>query len=42
MINQNMDSRVTELQESVELKEKLNAFKDKLETETVTEADVVI
>lgn len=40
MINQNMDSRVTELQESVELKEKLNAFKDKLETETVTEADV--
>ena len=40
MINQNMDSRATELQESVELKEKLNAFKDKLETETVTEADV--
>lgn len=30
MINQNMDSRVTRLEESVELKEKLNAFKTKL------------
>lgn len=30
MINQNMDSRVTRLEESIELKEKLNAFKTKL------------
>ena len=30
MINQNMDSRVTRLEESVELKDKLNAFKTKL------------
>ena len=30
MINQNMDGRVTRLEESVELKEKLNAFKTKL------------
>ncbi len=29
-INQNMDSRVTRLEESVELKEKLNAFKTKI------------
>ena len=30
MINQNMDGRVTRLEESVELKDKLNAFKTKL------------
>lgn len=30
MINQNMDGRVTRLEESVELKEKLNAFKTKI------------
>lgn len=40
MINQNMDGRVTALQESVELKEILNPFKEKLENETVTAADV--
>ncbi|MEG2290785.1 MAG: beta-N-acetylglucosaminidase domain-containing protein [Clostridium sp.] len=32
MINQNMDSRVTVLQESVELAPKLNAFKEKYES----------
>ena len=32
MINQNMDSRVTTLQESVELAPKLNAFKEKYES----------
>ena len=32
MINQNMDSRVTALQESVELAPKLNAFKEKYES----------
>ncbi len=40
MINQNMDSRVTALQESVELKEILNPFKEKLTAGTVTAADV--
>ena len=35
MINQAMDSRVTALQESVVLKEQLNAFKEKLEAETL-------
>ncbi|OCN04830.1 hypothetical protein A4S06_10355 [Erysipelotrichaceae bacterium MTC7] len=40
MINQNMDSRVTVLQESVELKAKLNEFKEKLKQNLVTEADV--
>ena len=30
MINQNMDSRVTPLQESVELKDRLNQFKTAL------------
>ena len=40
MINQAMDSRVTALQESVVLKEQLNAFKEKLEAETLTAADV--
>lgn len=44
MINQAMDTRVTPLQESVVLKEKLNAFKEKLEAETLTaeEVDAVI
>ena len=32
MINQNMDGRVTALQESVELAPKLNAFKEKYES----------
>lgn len=40
MINQNMDSRVTALQESVELKEKLNNFKEILNSGTVTEEDI--
>lgn len=40
MINQAMDSRVTALQESVVLKEQLNAFKEKLEAETLTAEDV--
>ena len=44
MMNQNMDSRVTALQESVELAPKLTAFHDKLKTGTVTveEADALI
>ena len=44
MINQNMDSRVTALQESVELAPKLDAFKAKLGagTATVEEADALI
>ena len=37
MINQNMDSRVTALQESVELKASLTAFKNKLKAGGVTE-----
>lgn len=40
MINQNMDSRVTALQESVELAPLLTKFKDKLNKNTVTEEDV--
>ena len=40
MIDQAMDSRVTALQESVVLKEQLNAFKEKLEEETLTADDV--
>lgn len=40
MINQNMDSRVTALQESVKLAPLLTEFKDKLNTNTVTEKDV--
>lgn len=40
MINQNMDSRVTVLQESVDLKPILNEFKDKLAAGTVTATDV--
>ena len=40
MINQNMDGRVTALQESVELAPMLTNFKDKLNTNTVTEKDV--
>ncbi len=40
MINQNMDGRVTALQESVELAPKLNSFKDKLNAGTVTEEDI--
>ena len=40
MINQNMDSRVTALQESVDLEPLLTDFKDKLNTNTVTEEDV--
>ncbi len=39
MINQNMDSRVTKLEESVELKPLINAFKTKLEAGTATAAD---
>src|SRR5699024_7579235 len=39
MINQAMDSRVTALEESVVLKEKLNSFKSKLENGTLSEAD---
>lgn len=44
MMNQNMDNRVTALQESVELAPKLTAFRDKLKTGTVTvkEADALI
>ncbi|WRK54076.1 hypothetical protein SD457_03165 [Coprobacillaceae bacterium CR2/5/TPMF4] len=37
MINQAMDSRVTALEESVVLKEKLNSFKSKLENGTLSE-----
>ena len=40
MINQNMDSRVRVLQESVELKPILNSFKEKLTAGTVTVDDV--
>ena len=40
MINQNMDGRVTALQESVELAPKLSAFKAKLSAGTVTAEDV--
>ncbi|MDF9825537.1 hyaluronoglucosaminidase [Breznakia sp. PF5-3] len=40
MINQNMDSRVTVLQESVELAPKLTAFKNKLNADTLTIEDV--
>ena len=39
MINQNMDGRVTALQESVELAPKLTEFKDKLNANTVTAED---
>lgn len=39
MINQNMDGRVTALQESVELAPKLTAYKQKFESETNTKAD---
>lgn len=39
MINQNMDSRVTVLQESLELAPKLTAYKQKFESETNTKAD---
>lgn len=39
MINQNMDSRVTELQESLDLKPKLETFKSKLENDTITVED---
>lgn len=39
MINQNMDSRVTALQESVELAPKLTAYKQKFENETITKDD---
>ena len=40
MINQNMDSRVRVLQESVDLKPKLNEFKEKLANETLTKEDI--
>ena len=40
MINQNMDSRVTKLEESVELAPKLDAFKEKLNKGNVTKADI--
>lgn len=40
MINQNMDSRVTKLEESVELAPKLDAFKEKLSSDSVSKADV--
>lgn len=40
MINQNMDGRVTALQESVELSPKLAAFEAKLDAGTVTADDV--
>lgn len=39
MINQNMDSRVTPLQESIDLKELLTPYKDKLKKGTVTIAE---
>ena len=39
MINQNMDGRVTALQESVELKPLLNEYKSKLSAGTVTAED---
>lgn len=40
MINQNMDDRVTKLQESVELAEKINTFKDKLNNGTLQTEDI--
>ena len=40
MINQNLDSRVTALQESVDLKDELNAFKTKLSAGTYTQAEI--
>lgn len=40
MMNQNMDSRVTALQESVDLAPKLTDFRDKLKTGTVTVEEV--
>ena len=40
MINQNMDDRVTALQESEVLKDQLNAFKTKLSSGTLTTEDI--
>ena len=40
MINQNMDSRVTALQESVELAPQLTAFKEKMAAGTLTTGDI--
>ena len=40
MINQNMDSRVTVLQESEDLKDQLNTFKSKLSSNALTSADI--
>lgn len=40
MINQNMDSRVTALQESVDLKDELNQFKLKMQAGTLTQEDI--
>lgn len=40
MINQNMDSRVAKLQESVELAPKINAFKNDLNNETLQVEDI--
>ena len=40
MINQAMDTRVTALQESVDLKEKLNSFKEKLANDAIEVNDV--
>ena len=40
MINQNMDSRVTALQESVELAPQLTAFKEKMNAGTLTTGDI--
>ena len=40
MINQNMDSRVTALQESVVLAPQLNAFKEKMAAGTLTTGDI--
>ncbi|MBS5151349.1 MAG: beta-N-acetylglucosaminidase domain-containing protein [Butyricicoccus pullicaecorum] len=40
MINQNMDNRVTKLEESVELKPKLDAFKEKMTAGSLTQEDI--
>ncbi len=40
MINQNMDSRVTPLQESVEIRDELSAFKNKIASGTYTQAEI--
>ena len=41
MINQNMDSRVTALQESVDLKDRLTTFKDLLNKDATIDEELI-